>query len=104
MAARGHVLVKYAFITAIEACVDVAQHICVTQGWGPPRDNGDALAVLGRHGVIAPELAGRMRLAAGLRNVLFHEYVEVDDDVVLGRLRDPSDLEHVGRMIVEWLG
>jgi uncharacterized protein YutE (UPF0331/DUF86 family) len=33
--------VKYTFVTAIEACVDVAQHICATEGWGPPADNGD---------------------------------------------------------------
>jgi uncharacterized protein YutE (UPF0331/DUF86 family) len=26
--------IKYTFVTAIEACVDVAQHICATQGWG----------------------------------------------------------------------
>jgi hypothetical protein len=26
--------VKYTFVTAIEACVDVAQHICATEGWG----------------------------------------------------------------------
>lgn len=31
--------VKYTFVTAIEACVDVAQHICATEGWGPPADN-----------------------------------------------------------------
>ncbi len=96
--------VKYTFITAIEACVDVAQHICATQGWGPPRDNGDAFAVLGRHRVLEPELASRMRQAAGFRNVLVHEYVEVDDEVVLDRLSDPSDLERFGRVIVRWLG
>jgi uncharacterized protein YutE (UPF0331/DUF86 family) len=27
--------IKYTFVTAIEACVDVAQHICATEGWGP---------------------------------------------------------------------
>lgn len=32
--------VKCTFVTAIEACVDVAHHVCATQGWGPPRDNG----------------------------------------------------------------
>lgn len=26
--------IKYAFVTAIEAVVDVAQHVCSTQGWG----------------------------------------------------------------------
>jgi uncharacterized protein YutE (UPF0331/DUF86 family) len=34
--------VKYTFVTAIEACADVAQHIYATEGWGPPADNGDA--------------------------------------------------------------
>jgi uncharacterized protein YutE (UPF0331/DUF86 family) len=38
--------VKYTFVTAIEACVDVAQHICATEGWGPPADNGDAVRLL----------------------------------------------------------
>ncbi|HEY0573931.1 MAG TPA: hypothetical protein VGD73_07500, partial [Pseudonocardia sp.] len=32
--------IKYTFVTAIEACVDVAQHICASEGWGPPKDNG----------------------------------------------------------------
>lgn len=32
--------VKYTFVTAIEASVDVAQHICAAEGWGPPADNG----------------------------------------------------------------
>jgi Protein of unknown function DUF86 len=46
--------VKYTFVTAIEACVDIAQHICATEGWGPPADNGDAIRLLGAHGVITP--------------------------------------------------
>jgi len=29
--------VKYTFVTAIEACIDVAQHICATEGWGRRR-------------------------------------------------------------------
>jgi uncharacterized protein YutE (UPF0331/DUF86 family) len=37
--------VKYTFVTAIEACVDAAQHICSSEGWGPPRDNGDAMSL-----------------------------------------------------------
>lgn len=27
--------VKYTFVTTIEACIDIAQHICSAQGWGP---------------------------------------------------------------------
>ena len=95
--------VKYTFVTAIEACVDIAQHVCAAEGWGPPRDNGDAVALLGRHGVLDPDLADRMRRAVGFRNVLVHEYVEVDDSVVLARLGDPSDLARYARHVADWL-
>jgi uncharacterized protein YutE (UPF0331/DUF86 family) len=71
--------VKYTFVTAIEACVDVAQHICATEGWGPPADNGDAVRLCGKHGVLTTDLAVWMRKAVGFRNVLVHDYIEVDD-------------------------
>lgn len=90
--------VKYTFVTVIEACLDVAQHLCASEGWGPPADNGDAMRLLGSHGVLAPELAGRMRQAIGFRNVLVHDYVEVRDDIVVSRLEDLRELD---RFVVE---
>lgn len=95
--------VKYAFVTAVEACIDVAQHICSSQGWGPPADNGDAMRLLGEHRVIPAELSRRMRLAVGFRNVLVHEYVDVDDAVVLRRLSDLADLQEFVRAVTRWL-
>jgi uncharacterized protein YutE (UPF0331/DUF86 family) len=85
--------VKYTFVTAIEACLDIAQHICATEGWGPPANNGDAIRLLGEHGVCTPALARSIRRAAGFRNVLVHEYIQVNDDIVLERLKALGDLE-----------
>jgi uncharacterized protein YutE (UPF0331/DUF86 family) len=85
--------VKYTFVTAIEACVDVAQHICATEGWGPPADNGDAVRLLGDHGVCTPELARSIRRAVGFRNVLVHDYIKVNDDIVIDRLKALGDLD-----------
>jgi uncharacterized protein YutE (UPF0331/DUF86 family) len=85
--------VKYTFITAIEACIDVAQHICSAEGWGPPADNGDALRLLGKHSVLSPDLAASMRKAVGFRNVLVHEYIAVSDEIVIAQLQDLSELE-----------
>ncbi len=90
--------VKYTFVTAIEGCVDVAQHICASEGWGPARDNADAMRVLGAHHV----LPARLARAVGFRNVLVHEYVDVDDGVVLARLRDPSDLAAFVAAVTAW--
>lgn len=95
--------VKYHFVTAIEAAVDVAQHICAAEGWGPPQTNGEALGILGSRGVVAGDLADRMRSAVGFRNVLVHEYVEVDDSVVLARLQDLADLRAFAGEVAGWV-
>ena len=95
--------VKYAFVTTIEACVDVAQHLCASEGWGPPATNADALVVLGRHGVVDGELARRLAQAVGFRNVLVHEYVTVDDVIVERRLDDLSDLDGFVAAVAGWL-
>jgi uncharacterized protein YutE (UPF0331/DUF86 family) len=85
--------VKYTFVTAIEACVDVAQHICATEGWGPPADNGDAVRLLGEHGACTAALAREIRRAVGFRNVLVHDYIRVDDAIVIERLQALGDLD-----------
>jgi uncharacterized protein YutE (UPF0331/DUF86 family) len=95
--------VKYTFVTAIEACVDVAQHICATEGWGPPTDNGDAVRLLGERGVLTAELAVSMRKAVGFRNVLVHDYIEVDDLIVVGRLKSLGDFEEFVRQVAAYV-
>lgn len=84
--------VKYLLLSAIEGCIDIAQHLCAVNGWGPPHDNGDAMSVLGSKGVLDPGLATAMRQAVGFRNVLVHEYIRVDDAIVRDRVHDHSDL------------
>ncbi len=95
--------VKYSFVTAIEAVVDVAQHVCASEGWGPPATNGDAVGLLGEHGVLDSRLAGSMRRAAGFRNVLVHDYAEVDDAIVFARLSDLRDLSDFVGAVAHWL-
>lgn len=95
--------VKYGFITAIETCVDIAQHICSSEGWGPPADNGDTMEILRKHGALDPALATAMRKAVGFRNVLVHDYLDVDDGIVHARLNDLSDLRTFARQIAGYL-
>ncbi len=95
--------VKYTFVTSIEACIDVAQHICSAQGWGPPADNGDAMKVLGRHGTLTAQVSDAMRKAVGFRNILVHEYVEVSDEVVVSRLGNLRDLEQFVEQVTAFL-
>ncbi|MEJ5946813.1 HepT-like ribonuclease domain-containing protein [Pseudokineococcus basanitobsidens] len=95
--------VKYTFVTAIEACVDAAQHVCSSEGWGPPADDGDAVRLLAVHGAVPAAVADAVRRAVGFRDVLVHDYAVVDDGVVLARLADVSDLRTFVRSLTDWL-
>jgi uncharacterized protein YutE (UPF0331/DUF86 family) len=59
--------------------------------------------LLGEHGVLTTNLAASVRKAVGFRNVLVHEYVKVDDEVVVGRLADLGDLEEFVRTVAEYI-
>lgn len=95
--------VKYTFVTAIEGCVDVAQHICATAGFGPPDSNADSMRLLGVHGVLDASLADSMRQAVGFRNVLVHDYVRVDDGIVAARVHDLTPLERYVDALTEYV-
>ena len=84
--------VKYVFVTAIEGCIDVAQHVAASEGWGPPTTNADAIRLLGRHRVLDPPLAEAVARSVGFRNVLVHGYVDVDDARVVAFLDRLDDL------------
>lgn len=64
-----------------------------TNSQRPPADNGDAVRLLGEHGVCTPALARSIRQAVGFRNVLVHEYIRVNDDIVVDRLKALGDLK-----------
>jgi len=66
-------------------------------------DDVRVLPLLAVHGVLPPELGEQMRRAVGFRNVLVHEYVDVDNAVVLKRLRQPDDLEHFAAAVARYL-
>lgn len=93
---------KYVFVTAIEGCLNVSQHLCASEGWGPPASNADALRLLGRHGVLGVALAESMARAVGFRNVLVHGYVDVDDHRVVGFLAQVGDLEAFVASVAKW--
>lgn len=100
---RGLRAVKYSFVTAIEAAIDVAQHLCASEQWGAPSSNADAFRLLARQEVVDDDLARRLAAAVGFRNVLVHEYVDVDDARVVAALGELDDLRAFVRAVEEYL-
>lgn len=85
---------------AIQACIDIAAHLCGTHGIVPPTSGG-GFDVLADKKLISRALAQRLRRAVGFRNVLVHEYVEVDWRIVRRVVeRDVEDLSAFGKAVL----
>ncbi|MGI8875175.1 MAG: type VII toxin-antitoxin system HepT family RNase toxin [Egibacteraceae bacterium] len=95
---------KYTFQTAIEACIDAAQHVVADQGLGVPASNADAFRSLSAAGLLDPDLATALAGAVGFRNVLVHDYVEVDDAQVVTNLQRLDQLRRFVTAMTGLLG
>jgi uncharacterized protein YutE (UPF0331/DUF86 family) len=95
--------VKYLFVTMIEGCLDVAQHIASSERLGVPDSNAGAIRLLGRAGVIEQPLAEALGRAAGFRNVLVHGYAEVDDSIVMESLETLHDFDDFVAQVSAWI-
>lgn len=89
---------------AIEACIDVAQHVCVDREWTPPVSARGAFATLAAHGLIDGPLARRLGQAAGLRNLLVHDYADVQVELLARVVReDLDDLRIFAQTAAAWI-
>ncbi len=88
---------------AIQSCIDIAAHICAVHQI-VPESAGEAFDGLESLGVINPPLTASLKRATGFRNILAHEYAEIDWNLVMQVMRtDLKDLKAFGKAIVAHL-
>lgn len=91
-------------MVAVQAAIDVGSHLVATQGWNTPAAYADVFVELERHGVVAADLSGRMQMATGLRNILVHDYLDVEPRQVHASLHeDIADLRAFCAAVIRWL-
>lgn len=82
---------RYGLVESIQAMIDVACAVVSRYNLGYPDSYADCLRVLRRHDVPDGDLADRLIRAVGMRNVLVHGYLDVDDELLLAALDRLSD-------------
>jgi uncharacterized protein YutE (UPF0331/DUF86 family) len=89
---------------AVEACIDIGTHVAAAEGWTPAGSARDVFLVLANHGKVPLELAQRLGSAAGMRNVLVHDYVAVDLQRIAHVVKhDLGDLRQFATLVEPWL-
>ncbi len=66
----------------VECACDINNHVVVEAKNRPPEDYGSSFTKAAEVGLIPNVLAEKIKGSAGMRNVLVHEYMDVDDEKV----------------------
>ncbi len=89
---------------AIEACIDLGNHIIATERLREPEDNRDVFRALEEAGLITPDLGDALQGAAQLRNLLLYEYWMNESANVFAVLTSRLvDLETFAIRVDDWL-
>jgi uncharacterized protein YutE (UPF0331/DUF86 family) len=91
---REERFVEHTLQLAIQAALDVGSHIVSDERLGEPETSRDVFRLLGRSGLVPPDLLSRLEQMAGFRNVVVHLYQDVD----LGIVRDVVE-NHLGDLL-----
>lgn len=73
-----------------QAALDIGAHLLTGHFNKRPGDYAEVIRLLGDHRVIPRELQSRLTGLGGFRNVLVHEYLELDQELIFKFLQNDS--------------
>ncbi|WP_262430273.1 type VII toxin-antitoxin system HepT family RNase toxin [Paratissierella segnis] len=81
-------VVEYNLFIAINMMVDIATHIVVDNNLGSPETLGEAFNILNNEKYLNDEETKTFKKMVGLRNILSHEYLKIDKEIIYNILHN----------------
>ena len=100
---RSRLAADHAVQLAVQICIDVGAHLIAELGLEVPSGYRGIFESL-RSAGLDPQLTERLADAAGMRNILVHGYLEVDDEAVWGALDHLDDLRQFAAFTQRQIG
>jgi len=89
---------------AIQTCIDISNYIIARKNLHIPDEEENIFQVLAQNGIMKDSLAERMKGMVNFRNILVHEYMEIDSELVHQNLsQNLQDFDEFARSIVDYL-
>ena len=88
---------------ATQSIIDIANRIISLEALEKPRDYYEAILILGRAGVLPSDFAQHLAPIAGFRNILVHDYLEIDWDEVYSNLQHLDELDSYMEYVKKWI-
>lgn len=85
---------------AVEACLDIGNHLIADLGLREPEDYKDIVTVLTEAGYLPEQKLNSLQKMAKFRNVIVHDYARIDPEILCGILqKNLDDLQLFARII-----
>lgn len=89
---------------ALEACIDIADHIINEYRFEKGETYRSTFLVLGKEKVLPEKFAEDFSRATGFRNILVHGYIDLDEKKVFEHFKkDAGDIEKFVKYIVKYI-
>jgi uncharacterized protein YutE (UPF0331/DUF86 family) len=86
-----------------QAAADIALHILAGTGTSAPETYAEALSALGTAAVIPEPVAARLAQAVRLRNILVHDYLDIDHGRFFDELGWIESTEELAAAVDRWI-
>lgn len=92
--------IERALQVAVQACLDIGNHVIADLNLREPNDYKDIMVVLAEAGILPQERLEKYKKMAQFRNIIVHHYDEIDPATILSILRkDLGNLRAFARTI-----
>jgi len=75
-------VVEYNLFQMVNHLIDIFQHTVVDEGYGFPETAYEAAEILFKKGILSPEDVMLFKQIIGFRNMVGHDYINIDKEVV----------------------
>ncbi|MBS3168851.1 DUF86 domain-containing protein [Candidatus Woesearchaeota archaeon] len=87
-------------LNIINACIDLANEVITIQQLGYPTSYRESFQLLERRKIISKELSQKMQSFVGLRNLLAHEYGDINFEILYEQAQDLQVIEQFKKKMV----
>ena len=88
---------------AAQAVIDIANRIISIEGLEKPRDYFEAILRLGQSDILPLDFAKKLAPLAGFRNILVHDYMDINWDEVYKNLHQLNDISRFMNNVKDWM-
>lgn len=87
----------------IECLLDICHYIIANNNWPRPKDNAEAIIILGEKEVIPLKFAQSIVGMSNLRNILVHGYLKIDRNLLCQKIQKLDDFRNFQEYILAYI-